>query len=215
MMKQSYGLPEHVIREGKTYLMHGDREIPLKIFGHHNLLNLEGARRVCNLLDVTDDQFYNAIATYRGAANRLELVAEKEGCSIFRDFAHAPSKLKATLEAVKEQFTHRRLIATFELHTYSSLNKDFLTEYSGSMDKADVAVVYFSPHALELKKLPMLRESDVRSAFGRKDLHVFAKPSDLETFLLKQNWDNTNLLMMSSGNYDGLNIKEIAGKLYA
>ncbi|MEI6060159.1 MAG: Mur ligase family protein [Bacteroidota bacterium] len=205
-----YGVPEHRLSGGKTILIAPEGEFALKIFGRHNLMNLEGARLVCKQLNISNQKFYEAISSFKGASNRLELIAEKSGFNAYRDFAHAPSKLKATIQAVKEQFPGRRLVACFELHTYSSLNKDFLGEYAGSMEKADVAVVYFSPHALELKKLPMLNPTDIENAFRKPGMLVFADPETFRQYLLSQNWEDANLLLMSSGNFDGLKLKEFA-----
>jgi UDP-N-acetylmuramate: L-alanyl-gamma-D-glutamyl-meso-diaminopimelate ligase len=213
MLKLAYGVPEHRVENGKTVLQTAEGEFPLMIFGNHNLMNLEGARLVCNKLNISNSDFYKAISNFKGASNRLELIATREGFNAYRDFAHAPSKLKATLEAVKEQFPDRKLIACFELHTYSSLNKDFLDQYAGSMEKADVAVVYFSPHALALKKLPMLSLDDIKESFQKQGLLVFSESSKFQEFLLGQEYTNTNLLLMSSGNYDGLNVKDFAEKL--
>jgi len=176
-------------------------------------MNLEGARLVCNQLNISNTEFYKAIGSFRGASNRLELIAEKPGFNAYRDFAHAPSKLKATIQAVKQQYPDRRLVACFELHTFSSLNKDFLDQYAGSMDKSDVAVVFFSPHALALKKLPMLSEDDIKNSFKKDELLVFSDATKFQDFLLTENWTNTNLLLMSSGNFDGINVKEFVEKL--
>ena len=176
-------------------------------------MNLEGARLVCNQLNISNTDFYEAISSFNGASNRLELIASKPGFNAYRDFAHAPSKLKATIQAVKEQYPDRKLVACFELHTYSSLNKDFLNQYADCMAKADVAVVYFSPHALELKKLPMLVPADIQQAFGRNGMMIFSDPKQFQQYLLEQDWENANLLLMSSGNYDGMNVKEFAENL--
>lgn len=213
MLKLPYSVPDHSIKDGKTVLQTAEGEFPLMIFGNHNLMNLEGARLVCNKLNISNSDFYKAISDFKGASNRLELIATREGFNAYRDFAHAPSKLKATLEAVKEQFPDRKLIACFELHTYSSLNKDFLDQYAGSMEKADVAVVYFSPHALALKKLPMLSPDDIKESFRKQGLLVFSESAKFQEFLLGQEYTNTSLLLMSSGNYDGLNVKDFAEKL--
>jgi UDP-N-acetylmuramate: L-alanyl-gamma-D-glutamyl-meso-diaminopimelate ligase len=213
MLKLPYSIPDHRVKDGKTVLQTAEGEFPLMVFGNHNLMNLEGARFVCNQLNISNSDFYKAIGTFKGASNRLELIASKTGFNAYRDFAHAPSKLKATLEAVKEQFADRKLIACFELHTYSSLNKDFLDQYAGSMEKADVAVVYFSPHALALKKLPMLLPEDIKESFRKQGLLVFSDSEKFQEFLLDQEYTNTNLLLMSSGNYDGLNVKNFAEKL--
>lgn len=213
MKKLPYGIPAHRVDNGKTILITPEGEFPLMVFGQHNLMNLTGARLVCNQLNISDADFYKAISTFKGAMNRLELIAEKPGFSAYRDFAHAPSKLKATIHAVKEQFPNRRLVACFELHTFSSLNKDFLYQYAHSMDLADVAAVYFSPHALALKKLPALVPSDIIEAFAMQGLKVFSDADQFQQYLLGENWQNTNLLLMSSGNFDGMNVKEFAGGL--
>ncbi len=213
MKKLPYGVPKHSVSNGKTSLITSKGEIQLMIFGQHNLMNLEGARLVCNQLNISDSDFYDAISTFNGASNRLELIAEKPGFNAYRDFAHAPSKLKATIQAVKEQFPNRRLVACFELHTFSSLNKDFLNQYAHCMEKADEAIVYFSPHALELKKLPMLSPEDIKHSFSKEGLRVFSDTKQFQEFLLKEKWQNSNLLLMSSGNYDGLQVKEFAEKL--
>ncbi|NVO18181.1 MAG: peptidoglycan synthetase [Bacteroidetes bacterium] len=213
MEKQPYSVPDYRIENGKTILITDGGDVPLKVFGRHNLMNLEGARHVCRLLEVDDKTFYEAISTYGGAANRLELLAQNERTSIYRDFAHAPSKLKATIEAAKEQFPDRWLVACFELHTYSSLSKNFLSQYAGCMDKADQAIVYFSPHALHLKKLPMLKAEDIVKAFGKKRMEVFTAPDKFQSFLQNSKWEDANLLLMSSGNFDGINVKELSAKL--
>jgi len=213
MKKLPYGVPEHQVTSGRTILNTPEGEFPLLIFGQHNLMNLEGARLVCNQLNINNIDFYQAISTFKGASNRLERIVEKPGFNAYRDFAHAPSKLKATIQAAKEQFPSRRLVACFELHTFSSLNKDFLDQYTGSMEKADVAVVYFSPHALELKKLQMLQPEDIIQAFRKEGLLVFSETNLFQQFLKEQKWENSNLLLMSSGNFDGLQVKDFVEKL--
>ncbi len=215
MKKLPYGVPPHHVLKGKTILSTQEGEFVLKIFGQHNLKNLEGARLVCNQLNISNSDFYQAISTFKGASNRLELIAEKPGFNAYRDFAHAPSKLKATIQAAKEQFPDRRLVACFELHTFSSLNKDFLDQYADSMEKADEAIVYFSPHALELKKLPMLSPEDIIHAFRKKGLVIFSETNQFQLHLRKEKWENSNLLLMSSGNFDGLQLKQFAERLYS
>lgn len=213
MERVPYTVPNHIVTNGSTVLKTSQGDVRLKIFGKHNLMNLEGARLVCNRLNISDVDFYSAIADFKGASNRLELIAEKPSVSAFRDFAHAPSKLKATIQAAKEQFPERKLVACFELHTYSSLNKAFLNQYADAMDAADVAIVYFSPHALELKRLPMLDAEEISAGFNRKDLKVFSDPESFSHFLKIQRWENSNLLLMSSGNFDGIKVKEFAESL--
>ncbi len=213
MKKFPYGVPGFRVSGGKTLLVAPEGEFPLKVFGRHNLMNLEGARLVCNQLNISNSEFYKAISTFNGASNRLELISDRPDFNAYHDFAHAPSKLKATIQAVKEQFPERKLVACFELHTYSSLNKDFLDQYADSMEKADVAVVYFSPHALGLKKLPMLSSEDIKKSFRKDGIIVFSDSNLFQRFLLGENWTDSNLLLMSSGNFDGLNLKEFAEKL--
>jgi len=208
-----YGLPEHTITNGVTRVIFGDQQASLEVFGDHNLLNLHAAKLVCNELGLSDAEFLAAIATFKGAAKRLELVAKNDHCVIYRDFAHAPSKVKATMEATKHQFPDRKLIAVLELHTYSSLNADFLEQYHGALDTADTAVVFYSKHALEIKRMPDLAPELIAQRFGRNDLHVFHNREKLEAFLAAQQYQDTNLLLMSSGTYDGLDFSKLKALL--
>lgn len=209
--KLPYSVPEHTIENGVTTLVpHPSSFVPLSIFGKHNLMNLNGARMVCNQIGVSDEMFYEAIQSFKGASNRLELLFKNEHTTIFRDFAHSPSKLKATTAAVKEQYPNRKLIACMELHTFSSLNEDFLAEYKGAMDKADVAIVYYNPHTIEHKKLKPITTEQVKNAFARNDLQVFTNSQELMNALKAAGFYDTNLLLMSSGNYDGVDVKNIA-----
>jgi len=208
-----YGLPQYSLTDGITSLITPGGNIPLLVFGHHNLLNLSGALDVCRQLDVADVDFYKAISSFNGASNRLESIGKNEHTRIFRDFAHSPSKLKATTNAVKEQYPDKFLVACMELHTFSSLSQTFLEQYKGSMDAADLPVIYFNPHSLALKKLPPLEPKMVKKAIGRTDLRVFTDSNLLSEFLLNFGWKNKNLLMMSSGDFGGMNLKEFAGKL--
>ena len=186
---------------------------PLQVFGKHNLLNINGAKLVCRELGITCPEFMEAIKTFKGASNRLELVAKNENTAIFKDFAHAPSKLKATVEAVKDQFPQRELLAVMELHTFSSLSKAFLHQYRNCMTKADIPVVFFDPHAIALKKLPPINSDDVKDGFNNPNLQVFINPIDLETFIRSNDFKNKNLLMMSSGNFGGINLNNLANDL--
>ncbi len=204
---QPYRLPTYFIENGKTeVIVDGEKSDPLKVFGNHNLLNLNAAYFVCKELGVQADEFTKAIADFVGAAKRLEVLAENDNYSIYRDFAHAPSKVKATIDAVKQQFPGRRLIAVLELHTYSSLNENFMKEYKGAMDNADEAAVFYSSHALELKRMPELPEEKVKQGFAKDNLVVINKKEELEQYLINQDYYNSNILLMSSGNYDGLDI---------
>ena len=202
--KIPYQLPEYEINDGVTYLLNGSEKIPVKIFGRHNLLNLEGARLISAQLGITSTEFYHSIQTFKGAAKRLELVHWSDHLIVYIDFAHSPSKLKATIDAVREQFDNRKLIACMELHTFSSLNEIFLDQYKDAMDHADEAIVYFNPHTIAHKKLKPVSTDQVQSAFGRNDLQVFNASALLEKYLIEKNYDHHVLLLMSSGNFDGM-----------
>ena len=208
-----YSVPPHVIGNGVSFLLTDEGKIPLKVFGEHNLINLNGARLVCASLGVSDKDFYQAIQDFSGASKRLELLGSSNKTSVFKDFAHSPSKVKATVQAVKNQFEDRQLVACLELHTFSSLNLKFLEEYRKSMKYADEAIVYFNPKTLKHKKLPALTKKEVKKAFARKDLTVITDSKDLKEYLLDLNWKRKNLLMMSSGTFDGLDLNKLADKV--
>jgi UDP-N-acetylmuramate: L-alanyl-gamma-D-glutamyl-meso-diaminopimelate ligase len=208
-----YASHDSEIRDGITFLKSVVKTHPIQVFGQHNLQNLNAAKLVCNELGVSDDQFYAEIQSFSGAAKRLELVYSSTDTSIFKDFAHSPSKLKATTEAVREQFPNRKLIACMELHTFSSLNEHFLSEYTGSMAQATKAFVYFNPHTVEHKKLIPITVDQVQQAFGTDNVDVFTDSALLINELKKQDWKSSNLLMMSSGNFDGLKFEELPGIL--
>ncbi len=185
-------------------------KIPLSIYGKHNMQNLEAARLVCNRIGIPDKEFYEHIRHFTGAGRRLQKLRESSRSAFFYDFAHSPSKLKATTTSLKEQFPDRTLIACFELHTFSSLNKDFLPQYANTMDAADVAVVYFNKHTIEHKHLPPISVDDVKKGFNRKDLRVFTDRDDMLRYLKTLDKDNATILMMSSGNFSGLNMQKLA-----
>jgi UDP-N-acetylmuramate: L-alanyl-gamma-D-glutamyl-meso-diaminopimelate ligase len=203
------------IRNNETWLITRKGGIKLGIFGRHNLQNLSGAKIICNELGITDDEFYEAIPYFKGAARRLEVLAESPVTAIFRDFAHSPSKLKATIEAVKNQFPDRELVACMELHTFSSLRKEFLPQYKGSMKLSDRAVVYFNPHTIEHKRLEPITPDNVKEAFGNSNLEVFTDSDLLFRQLRKINWHDKNLLLMSSGNFSGKDLPDFAQDLLA
>jgi UDP-N-acetylmuramate: L-alanyl-gamma-D-glutamyl-meso-diaminopimelate ligase len=211
--KHAYTIPEHFIKNGKTYLETPEGAMPIEIFGNHNLSNLAGAKWICQHMGVDEDDFYQAIATFKGASKRLEKVAENISTVIYKDFAHSPSKVQATTQAVQAQYVERNLIACLELHTYSSLNPEFLKEYKGALDAADVAVVFYSPHALEIKKMEPISAAQIAGAFEREDLKVMTDPADFKKWLFAQNLKNSALLLMSSGNYGGLDFGELKGLL--
>jgi UDP-N-acetylmuramate: L-alanyl-gamma-D-glutamyl-meso-diaminopimelate ligase len=215
IQKLPYSVPPHSTENGITSLLVNYDEIKLKIFGNHNLMNLNGARIVCNQLGLSDAKFYEAIQSFEGAAKRLEVVFESKTSVFYKDFAHSPSKLKATTAAVKEQFPERKLIACMELHTFSSLNEKFLLEYKDAMKAADEAIVYFNPHTIAHKKLKEITEEQILNAFGAgSNLKVYTDASILKKHLLKTNTSNSNLLMMSSGTFDGLDFNELAKEIY-
>lgn len=210
---EEYSIPEHTIENGVTYLRSKNDKVKLQIFGEHNLQNLNAARLICQELSISESNFYLAISSFKGASKRLELVKKGEASAIYKDFAHSPSKLKATSTAMKNQFTDRTLVACMELHTFSSLNKDFLKEYSGAMDTPDKAIVYFSKSAIAHKKLEDISVEQVHAAFDRQDLMVFTDSEDLKDYLKSLEWKDKNLLMMSSGNFDGIDFNALAEEL--
>lgn len=199
-----------IIDNEHTFLQTDHGPIAVQVFGRHNMQNFSGARSVLLKIGITEEQFYQAIPSFKGARNRLELVKKNSYTAIFKDYAHAPSKLAATTKALKEQFQDRMLVACIELHTYSSLNKKFLGQYSDSFESADQPIVYYNPQIIAHKNLEPITKEEVKAAFNRKDLLVFDDINELEHFLLKQNWEGKNLLMMSSGNYHNLSIKVLS-----
>ncbi|HTI11483.1 MAG TPA: Mur ligase family protein [Puia sp.] len=208
-----YGIPSHEIKNGITVVTLEGQVGVLKVFGEHNLLNLQAAFLACKELGIDAASFMRGISSFGGAAKRLELLAGNDQVNVYRDFAHAPSKVKATMAAVKRQFPGRQLIAVLELHTYSSLNEQFLTEYQGALEQADKAVVFYSRHALELKRLPELPKDKVAAGFGKAGLIVINEKEELLAWLTQQSYKNVNLLLMSSGNYDGLDIVTFASQI--
>lgn len=209
--KIAYEIPDHMVKDGITYLM--PEEVPLKVFGDHNLMNLNAAKLICAQLGIESKQFDAAICSFTGAAKRLELLRSEYETSIYKDFAHSPSKLKATIEAVKAQFPDRKLVACIELHTFSSLNKDFLVQYADTMMAADTAIVYIDEKTFQHKKLKPFNKKDVQRAFKREQLHFFNDPTLLQDYLLNVNFYRTNLLLMSSGNFGGVDLVKLAREL--
>ncbi|WP_233861376.1 UDP-N-acetylmuramate--L-alanine ligase [Tenacibaculum piscium] len=204
-----YKTPEYFIDNGVTYLDSPDGDLPLEVFGEHNLQNIAGAKWICQHMGIDEDEFYEAIASFKGASKRLEKIAENKSSVIFKDFAHSPSKVKATTTAVKNQYKERTVLACLELHTYSSLNAEFLKEYKGALEKADKAVVFYSPDAVKIKQLEEVTEQQIATAFERDDLIIYTNPADFKAFLFNQNLENTALLLMSSGNYGGLDFDAV------
>jgi len=215
--KFPYETPNYTVENGTTLLETEEGPMPIEIFGKHNLNNLAGAKWICQQMRIDENDFYEAISTFQGASKRLEKIAESGTCIVYKDFAHSPSKVLATTEAVKNQYPNRKLIACLELHTYSSLNPEFLSEYKGALDAADVAVVFYSPHAVEIKKLEAISKQQIAAAFQRDDLVIYTNTTEFKDFLFSQKLEETSLLLMSSGNYGGLDfdeVKELISEFY-
>lgn len=203
----------HKVTNGEVYLKTPVGEVKAGVFGNHNMQNISGAYQICKRLSVTDEQFFKAIGSFKGAAKRLQLLKGNQSTTVIRDFAHAPSKVEATVKAMKEKEPSRKLIACLELHTFSSLNKDFIPQYQNTLSAADVPVVYYNPKVVEQKKLPPFSPEEVSRAFDQKDLTVFTDSAKLEAFLKSQNLDQTNLLLMSSANFGGIDLQTLADDL--
>lgn len=210
-----YKAHSHALENGQEYLTNGKERIPIKIFGNHNLQNINGAKELLKKIGISSEQFYKAISSFEGAAGRLEKVKESRSTVVFKDYAHAPSKVKASVRAVKELYPTRDVVACLELHTFSSLNKSYLPQYKDSLKGINQAIVFFNPEKVKAKNLEPLTEADIKAAFGGNNLTVFDDAAKLEAFLAAQPWDNKNLLMMSSGNFAGFNIQTLAEKLLA
>ena len=211
--KIAYKTPEYTVEDGTTLLSTPEGPMPIEVFGAHNLNNLAGAKWICQNMGVDEADFYEAIATFKGASKRLEKIAETKTAVAYKDFAHSPSKVKATTEAVKAQYPNRKLVACLELHTYSSLNAEFLKEYEGALNAADVAVVFYSPDAVKIKQLEEVTYDQISDAFKRNDLIIYTNPEEFKGFLRKHHLKESALLLMSSGNYGGLNFDEVKGMI--
>ncbi|MEJ6980268.1 Mur ligase family protein [Pedobacter sp. P351] len=212
LTKIPYSESQSITEEGVTFLKIKGEKIPLLIFGQHNLQNMEAAHNVCKVLDISDYDFYHAMKSFKGAARRLELLGKNEFTAVYKDFAHSPSKLKATLSAVKAQFPNRELIAVMELHTFSSLNKAFLDEYKDCMNTADTAVVFINRRTFEQKNMVPFTENEVKSAFNNDKLIFFNNSEILVEFLSYINYKSKNLLLMSSGDFGGIDLNILANK---
>ncbi len=217
--KLPYAVPKHKIENGVTFLTPplqnrvGEGLYPLSVYGEHNLMNVNGARLVCKQVSISDEQFYQAISSFKGASRRLELIVKSSNFAFYKDFAHSPSKVKATIEAVKKQFPTRKLIAFLELHTFSSLNEKFLKEYAGTMDAADEAIVYFNPHTIEHKKLKPITELQIKNSFASEIIRVITDSALIPSYISNQDWHEKNLLMMSSGTFDGLDFSKTGAEI--
>ena len=204
--KLPYKTPEYSIREGKVYLKTSMGEIPLSVFGKHNLLNMEGAKLICQQLGIMEEEFYEAIMSFKGASKRLEKVERKDGGILYKDFAHAPSKVKATVAAFKEQFKQEKTYGFLELHTYSSLNPIFLEQYKGAMDGLDTGVIFYSEEALKIKRMEPISPEMIKEKFGNPDLKVFTNAESLHEYWNTLDKTQGVYLMMSSGNFGGLDL---------
>jgi len=207
--KLPYTTPEYSVEDGETLLETNEGPMPIEVFGKHNLSNLAGAKWICQNMGVDEDDFYEAIATFKGASKRLEKIAEGNSSIAYKDFAHSPSKVAATTKAVKEQYPNRKLIACLELHTYSSFNPEFLKEYKGALDAADEAVIFFLPESVAIKKLEAVTPEQISEAFQRDDLNIFTDAASFHEFIGNKVYKNSTLLLMSSGNYGGLDLNNL------
>ncbi len=207
--KFPYRTPEHEVKNGQTFLNTPEGNMPIEVFGKHNLSNLAGAKWICQNMGLDENDFYLAIASFKGASKRLEKIAGNRNCVVYKDFAHSPSKVAATTKAVKEQYPDRKFIACLELHTYSSFNSEFLKEYKGALDPADVAVVFYLPESVRIKKLKEVTPAQISLAFKREDLKIFTEATAFRDFVFDQDYENSVLLLMSSGNYGGLELEEV------
>ncbi len=207
--KHPYHTPEYTVENGETLLETPDGPMPISVFGAHNLNNLAGAKWICQHMGVDEEDFYEAISSFQGASKRLEKIGETAENVAFKDFAHSPSKVKATTEAVKNQYPDRKLVACLELHTYSSLNAEFLSHYKGALDAAEEAVVFYSPEAIKIKQLQEISKEQIAKAFDREDLIIYTDPQKFKDYLFGLKLDNSALLLMSSGNYGGLDFDQV------
>ncbi len=201
--------------EGRFSLIYNKEKYPVKVFGSHNFQNISGAREVLRKIGISNDQFYRAIGTFEGAAGRLEKLGENTSVSVYKDFAHAPSKVLATVKAVRELYPSRDLVACVELHTFSSLNKKYLPQYKDTLKHVQTPVVYINPEKIKAKKLEPITETEIRTAFANPRIEVFHDVAKLQAFLLSQKWKSRNLLMMSSGNFGGLDLHALSNKIVA
>lgn len=212
--KLPYVTPTYTVEDGVTLLETPEGPMPVEVFGKHNLSNLAGAKWICQHMGIDEEDFYEAIATFKGASKRLEKIAEGKTSIAFKDFAHSPSKVAATTNAVKEQYPDRKLIACLELHTYSSFNPEFLKQYKGALDAADEAVIFFLPASVAIKKLKEVSPLQITEAFQRNDLKIFTEAESFHDYLERQTYRNATLLLMSSGNYGGFDLSNLKNLMY-
>ncbi|MGA1978790.1 MAG: Mur ligase family protein [Bacteroidales bacterium] len=213
LKKIPYGVHGYFQNKTGFYGATLDRVIPLKIFGEHNMQNLSAAKEACLAAGISEDDFYKAVRSFEGTSKRLQKISENEYGTVYLDFAHSPSKVKATVEAVASRYPGREIVACLELHTFSSLNIDFLPSYRGTLDDASFRFIYYNPHAVSLKRLSPLSSRDIGNAFGDPDIKVYDNSSEMFSFILKQHFRDPVFLFMSSGDYDGYNLNLLAGQL--
>ncbi len=209
LKKFPYELPKSFINDGVTFLETSEGPIPLEVFGEHNLMNLEGAKAICKQLGVMEDDFFEAIQSFKGASKRLELINKTKDFAAYKDFAHAPSKVTSVTNAVKEQYQDKTVVACLEIHTYSSLNPEFLVQYDGALSKADIKIVFYDPEALKIKRMQMISPEDIKKSFGDEDILVFTTSDELKTYLENLEKQNKVFLMMSSGGFGGIDLKQL------
>lgn len=213
----AYETPKFTISNNQTFLSVGPKSIPLTVFGEHNLQNLQAAYEVCKCLGITDDEFYTKISSFKGAARRLEKIAENQHSIVYKDFAHSPSKLKATIKAVQQQYSSHQLVACIELHTFSSLNKAFLPQYAESTLPATHKLVYFNPATVAHKKLEPITKEDILENFKDANLEVSNNSTQVQDWLMnlasKYKQQPTIFLIMTSGNFDGIDINAFGNQL--
>src|SRR5690606_3190905 len=209
LKKFPYKTPEYTIDNGITFLNTDEGPIPLEVFGKHDLNNVEGARLICNQLGIMDDDFYEAIQSFKGASKRLELICRTPEFVAYKDFAHAPSNVVSTTNAMKNQFPDKEIIACLELHTYSSLNPKFLTEYEGALEKANHKIVYYNPEALKIKRMEPITAEDIKTSFADDEIEVVTNSDELKLHLEKMDRKNKVFLMMSSANFGGIDLNEL------
>lgn len=212
--KIGYSIPDHFVEKGISYLETEEGSLPLLVFGSHNLQNLAGAQWIAQLMGIDCSDFYEAIPSFSGASKRLELLKKGENSFLFKDFAHAPSKVKATSLAVKQQFAGKKIIICLELHTYSSLDPEFINQYAKSLDAADEALIFYDPEALRIKNRVAIPPEVIEQAFEHSSLRVFTQKFQLQKDLFERHFNNEILVMMSSGNFGGMDWKMLVDRFF-
>lgn len=213
LLKIPYGEHPHSIDGDRFVLKTRYGSVPLTLIGRHNMQNIQGALLVCRDLGVEDHQFYSSIQSFKGAARRQQLLANGHNRAVYLDFAHAPSKVQATVNAFKETYRNQKLVTCLELHTYSSLNMEYIPQYHGTLDEADQAMIYFNPAVVKHKKLPPLSPEEVKKQFGKENLIVYNDAEQLECDLKSLGENTCVLLIMTSGNFSGMDLTSLAKEL--